>query len=100
MDFLKDYKSAFDDYLSDNEFKRAPQGLYDPVNYILSLGGKRIRPLLLLMASESISGSFKDSLDAAYAVELFHNFTLLHDDIMDDAPVSYTHLTLPTICSV
>lgn len=87
MDFLNTYKASFDSYLQENSFHRAPQGLYDPVNYILSLGGKRIRPLLLLMTADKLSGRFEHALDAAYAVELFHNFTLLHDDIMDEAPL-------------
>jgi len=87
MDFLASYKSLFLDYLTDNKFDRYPNNLYQPVDYILGLGGKRIRPLLLLMAADLIGQKAKDALPAAMAVEVFHNFTLLHDDIMDEAPL-------------
>jgi geranylgeranyl diphosphate synthase, type II len=62
---------------------RSPEGLYEPMAYVLSAGGKRIRPLLLLVSAESVGGSARESLDAALAVELLHTFTLVHDDIMD-----------------
>jgi len=61
--------------------------LYDPVRYIMRPGGKRIRPALLLMAVEMFNGKLEDAMPAALAIEVFHNFTLLHDDIMDDAPM-------------
>ena len=60
-------------------------GLYDPIHYLLSLGGKRIRPVLALAVCEAEGGSVADAMPAAMAVELFHNFTLMHDDIMDEA---------------
>jgi geranylgeranyl diphosphate synthase type II len=64
------------------------RSLYRPMAYILNLGGKRVRPLLLLLSYQSLSGkSAKTALNAAAGVELFHNFTLIHDDIMDRAPV-------------
>ena len=59
--------------------------IYAPSSYLLSLGGKRIRPILLLMAHQMFNNNFKTSLPAALAIELFHNFTLLHDDIMDES---------------
>lgn len=59
--------------------------LYDPLNYIMSGRGKRIRPLLLILTCEAFGGRFEDSLDAAVAIEILHNFTLVHDDIMDNA---------------
>ena len=62
-------------------------GLYDPIHYLLSLGGKRIRPVLALAACEAEGGSVANAMPAAMAVELFHNFTLMHDDIMDEAPL-------------
>jgi geranylgeranyl diphosphate synthase, type II len=65
--------------------KRVPKNLYEPVIYSLNMGGKRIRPVLLLMAYQMFSTDFEKALPAAYAIELFHNFTLLHDDIMDNA---------------
>lgn len=64
-----------------------PVELYEPEHYILSLGGKRLRPLLALMACELFDGRPEDALDAALAVELFHNFSLVHDDILDAAPL-------------
>ncbi|WP_430399857.1 polyprenyl synthetase family protein [Flavobacterium sp.] len=64
-----------------------PKGLYDPIKYILSLGGKRLRPVLTLMATEIFDVDYKKGLSAATAIEVFHNFSLIHDDIMDDAPL-------------
>ena len=87
MEFLERYKDFFDAYIADHSFNQSPTNLYDPVNYIISIGGKRIRPLLLLIAADAVGGDKSQALDAAYSVELFHNFTLLHDDIMDDAPL-------------
>ena len=64
-----------------------PKGLYEPVGYCLRNGGKRIRPAMTLMACEMFGGAYKNALPAAVGLELFHNFTLLHDDIMDEAPI-------------
>ncbi len=64
-----------------------PRGLYAPIRYILEDGGKRIRPLLCLMGADLYAGDPEAALPAAVAVEVFHNFTLLHDDIMDKAPI-------------
>ncbi len=64
-----------------------PRGLYDPLRYALSKGGKRIRPLLVIAGSDLYSPNRKDAIHAARAVELFHNFTLIHDDIMDNSPL-------------
>lgn len=66
---------------------REPKNLYEPIDYILQLSGKRIRPVLTLMASDVLSNEYQKALPAALAVEVFHNFTLVHDDIMDDAPL-------------
>lgn len=62
-------------------------GLYDPIHYLMSLGGKRIRPVLALAACEAEGGRMEEAMPAAMAIELFHNFTLMHDDIMDEAPL-------------
>lgn len=62
---------------------RDPAELYDPVHYVLSAGGKRIRPLLVLLATEAVGGETTDAMNAALAIEMLHNFTLVHDDIMD-----------------
>lgn len=64
-----------------------PKNLYEPIRYILSLGGKRLRPVLTLMSAEVFDVDSKKALPAATAVEVFHNFSLIHDDIMDDAPL-------------
>src|ERR1700748_792233 len=68
-------------------FPGSPTGLYDPCRYLLKLGGKRVRPVLCLMANELFTDISEDAWYAAYGVELFHNFTLIHDDIMDKAPL-------------
>jgi geranylgeranyl diphosphate synthase type II len=67
--------------------KEEPNNLYEPIKYILSLGGKRLRPVLTLMATEVFDVDCKKALAAATAVEVFHNFSLIHDDIMDAAPL-------------
>lgn len=64
-----------------------PKGLYEPCKYILQNGGKRVRASLVLLASKMFSGSFEQALPVALAFETFHNFTLIHDDIMDNAPI-------------
>ncbi|WP_316761503.1 polyprenyl synthetase family protein [Pedobacter aquatilis] len=69
------------------KFPASPKQLYDPITYIINLGGKRIRPLLVLMATELFGEDANESINAAMAVEVFHNFTLIHDDIMDNAPL-------------
>ncbi len=80
-------RTRFLEYLAENRFTQEPQGLYDPINYILKIGGKRMRPVMLLLACRMFKDDIEDALPAAFAVEVFHNFTLLHDDIMDDAPL-------------
>jgi geranylgeranyl diphosphate synthase, type II len=87
MQSLAAYQSVFQKYLTENGFSDEPKELYDPVNYILGIGGKRLRPLLALMGCELFSKNINRALPVAMAVEVFHNFTLLHDDIMDDAPL-------------
>ena len=69
------------------ELSVPPAELYEPIRYMLSLGGKRIRPLFTLMACDLFGGTSNDSISSALALELFHNFTLVHDDIMDNAPL-------------
>lgn len=86
MDILH-YQKEFLSYLESKKWVREPKNLYEPIDYILQLGGKRIRPVLTLMAADIFSDGFKKALPAALAVEVFHNFTLVHDDIMDDAPL-------------
>lgn len=64
-----------------------PSNLYDPIRYIMSLGGKRLRPYLLLLTTKAFGGDEKKAVNQAIAIEIFHNFTLVHDDIMDHAPL-------------
>jgi geranylgeranyl diphosphate synthase type II len=87
MESLSRYQILFDNYLENNKQKSKPLGLYAPIEYILSLGGKRLRPLLALMATEAFGNNPEEALPAALSVEVFHNFTLIHDDIMDQAPL-------------
>lgn len=79
--------SFFKDHLQQQKFDHQPRELYAPIEYTLKLGGKRIRPVLTLMSCEMFGGNAQDALPQAIAIELFHNFTLIHDDIMDDAPI-------------
>lgn len=81
------YQEIFSDYIENQKIGRNPENLYQPIRYILSLGGKRIRPVLTLMACDVFGGNVQKSLPAATAVEVFHNFSLIHDDIMDKAPL-------------
>lgn len=67
--------------------EREPVQLYRPMTYILQLGGKRLRPVLTLMTTDAMGGDFREALPAALALEMFHNFSLVHDDIMDAAPL-------------
>ena len=67
--------------------RRTPQGLFAPIDYTLALGGKRLRPLLCTVATSAFSPSWEDALPVAVALEIFHNFTLLHDDLMDASPL-------------
>lgn len=87
MHAIEQYRQFFADYLGSRELLKEPRSLYEPIAYIVSLGGKRMRPLLTLMTSEVFDTDYTKALPAAMAVELFHNFSLVHDDIMDDAPL-------------
>ncbi|MDE6809091.1 MAG: polyprenyl synthetase family protein [Muribaculaceae bacterium] len=71
--------------IADIHYPAAPAGLYQPVKYTLEGGGKRLRPMLLLAACDAVSGDCSAALNQALAIEIFHNFTLLHDDVMDNA---------------
>jgi geranylgeranyl diphosphate synthase type II len=71
--------------LLDVDLPKTPEKLYQPMRYILSLGGKRVRPTLTLMGAELFGADAKLAIDQALAIEIFHNFTLVHDDIMDRA---------------
>ncbi len=81
------YRNSFLSFLEKEVKVKEPVNLYQPIDYILELGGKRIRPLLVLMSVHAFDKDYKEGLNAALAIEVFHNFTLLHDDIMDAAPL-------------
>ncbi|WP_178986069.1 polyprenyl synthetase family protein [Winogradskyella helgolandensis] len=87
MQHIEKYQKPFLKYLEDFTVDREPQNLYSPINYILELGGKRLRPILTLMTAEVFGGTAQKAMDAALSIEVFHNFSLVHDDIMDDAPL-------------
>lgn len=80
--------------LEDITYGTEPNELYDPIRYIMSLGGKRLRPVLVLLAYKLFHEDHKQVLDQAIAVEVFHNFTLMHDDIMDQAPLRRGQVTV------
>lgn len=84
---LTDYKQEFLTYLNEKIQVKEPKNLYEPIHYILQIGGKRLRPILTLVSNHFFNGNYKDALPAALAIEVFHNFTLVHDDIMDEAPL-------------
>jgi polyprenyl synthetase len=74
-------------YLDSLAYNRKPASLYEPIKYVLDLGGKRIRPILMLLSYNLYKDNPKDILSAACALETYHNYTLLHDDLMDEAPL-------------
>ncbi len=87
MHTFEDLAALFTDYFSVDHFPAEPQTLYNPNRYFLQLGGKRVRPVACLMGNELFDEINIDAWHVATAVELFHNFTLIHDDIMDNAPL-------------
>ena len=91
---ITDLKITFEDYLFRQGFEHFPPALYKPALHIMSMKAKRIRPILLLSACEAFGGDIYDALDAACAIEMYHNFTLVHDDIIDEADLRRNHKTL------
>ncbi|MBX2826974.1 MAG: polyprenyl synthetase family protein [Flavobacteriaceae bacterium] len=87
MEILKTYQVALAEHLQSVVNQEEPAQLYDPIKYILNLGGKRLRPTLTLMTADFFGAHSAKAMHAALAVELFHNFSLIHDDIMDNAPL-------------
>ena len=87
MQQISSYQDVFINYLEAYLEPKEPSTLYEPIKYILQLGGKRLRPILTLMTAEIFGCDHKQALNAALSVEVFHNFSLVHDDIMDDAPL-------------
>lgn len=87
MSSIENYRKVFLTHLQENITKQEPENLYAPMHYILGLGGKRIRPILTLLGADIFQTDYKKALHAALAVEVFHNFSLVHDDVMDKAPL-------------
>src|SRR6201986_2019614 len=87
MQSFQELSEKFNVHFNTRHFPETPASLYEPAEYILQIGGKRIRPALCLMGNELFDEIGTDAYHVAVAIELFHNFSLIHDDIMDKAPL-------------
>lgn len=87
MQTLEGYINKINKAITEIRFPQEPYGLYEPIVYTMDNGGKRIRPLLTLLCNDALGGENEDALPQAIGIELFHNFTLLHDDVMDNAAI-------------
>lgn len=87
MHSIEQLQSIINKAIADTKYTSEPAELYEPISYLMQLGGKRMRPVLVLISTELFGGNVFKALDAAIGIELFHNFTLMHDDIMDKAPL-------------
>ncbi len=94
MNALKDYSQWIELEIKKNKFGKQPSSLYKPIRYLMGLGGKRMRPLLTLLSYALFKDNVKKIVPYAVAVEVFHNFTLMHDDIMDNAPLRRGNATV------
>ncbi|MDT0606027.1 polyprenyl synthetase family protein [Croceitalea rosinachiae] len=94
MHSIEFYRNEFISHLENSIVKKEPNTLYEPIAYLLGLGGKRLRPVLTLLTTNLFEANYKEALNAALAVEVFHNFSLIHDDIMDDAPLRRGMITV------
>jgi geranylgeranyl diphosphate synthase type II len=94
MKSIDNYKEDFLLYLKEAIQVKEPVKLYEPIQYILQLGGKRLRPVLTLLICDIYNGNVAKAMDAATAIEVFHNFTLIHDDIMDSALIRRGKVTV------
>src|SRR5688572_17640648 len=94
MRSIAELKDIFEAYLEREFIYKEPSALYEPNNYFLKIGGKRLRPVLLLFTAELYGGQAEKALPAALAIEYFHNFSLIHDDVMDAAPLRRGYATL------
>lgn len=90
------FRSLIESELTKKFPHREPEKLYEPIRYMISLGGKRLRPAILLMCHELFNGNPENVIEPALGIEVFHNFTLLHDDIMDKAPLRRSRETVHT----
>ncbi|WP_291401727.1 polyprenyl synthetase family protein [Daejeonella sp.] len=87
MHSIEQLQSLVNKAINDTKYTEEPAELYEPISYLMQLGGKRMRPVLVLVSTELFGGQVEKALDAAIGIEIFHNFTLMHDDIMDKAPI-------------
>jgi len=90
------YQELLTNEINNLKFEREPRELYEPIEYILTIGGKRLRPVVTLMTCDIFGGDLKKAMYPAIGMEMFHNFTLIHDDIMDRAPVRRGFATVHT----
>ena len=94
MKAIEQYQITINEFIAANKFSKFPKELYEPLDYIMALGGKRMRPVMVMMACDLMNGKMEEAVHAAMAIETFHNFTLIHDDIMDNAPVRRGKITV------
>lgn len=94
MNKILEYQQHIEQALKDKHYGANPKELYEPIRYIMSLGGKRLRPVLVCLGCDFFGEPFEKSLHAALAIEIFHNFTLVHDDLMDNAPLRRNQQTV------
>jgi len=87
MHSIEQLQNIINKAIAETKYTARPAELYEPISYLMKLGGKRMRPVLVLVSTELFGGDVLKALDAAIGIELFHNFTLMHDDIMDKAPL-------------
>lgn len=87
MHTIPELQKIIEQEINQLQYPKNPKELYEPITYLMQLGGKRLRPALVLMATDLFGGEIKKAIPAALAIETFHNFTLMHDDIMDKAPL-------------
>jgi len=94
MNSVPDFHRQITEGIQNFRKSNSHHALFEPVDYLMGIGGKRMRPILTLMGCELFGGNTEDAMPAALAVEVFHNFTLMHDDIMDKAPLRRGHATV------
>lgn len=94
MNKINEYQQQIEKVLRDKSYGTNPKELYEPIRYIMSLGGKRLRPVLVCLGCDFFDGITDMAISAAVAVEVFHNFTLVHDDLMDNAPLRRNQQTV------
>lgn len=94
MNTIIDYQQQIEQALKNKKYGSNPKELYEPIEYMMSLGGKRLRPVLVFVGCDFFGGDIAKALHPALAIELFHNFTLVHDDIMDKAPLRRNQSTV------